>query len=184
MAKAGHNGVDPKILARWTGEVLRIYDALDEQKIANMDKCKEIRKPLPDLFEAAKNAGLNLKAFKAHIKVELAQRAYDRALTKAEPEDDEDLEAFNALRAVAEAGDLFDAAVKDAEKRAAKKNGASKPSSGDDDEKDVRPRHLRQLESDRAEEAQRQADESVGAQNAAMLQKGISGLPGAEATEA
>ncbi|MBS4016786.1 MAG: hypothetical protein KGZ68_00995 [Dechloromonas sp.] len=167
MAKAGHNGVDPKVLARWTGEVLRVYDDLAAQKIANMDKCKEIREPLTDLYDAAKNAGLNLKAFKSHIKVELAQRAYERAVAKAEPEDDEDLEAFEALRAVAEAGDLFDAAVQANEK---KKGGGKKAT--DDDEKDVRPRHLKDLEQQRVEE------------NTRRLEEGISGLPNADATDA
>ncbi len=167
MVKAGHNGVDPKVLARWTGEVLRVHQELDDKKIEHMNQCRSIRERLPDLYEAAKDSGLNLKAFKAHIKVERAKIAFDKACENAVPEDDEDQEAFEALRAVAEAGDLFDAAVKANEKK--KGNGKK---AADDDDKDVRPRHLRDLEQQRIEE------------NIARLEKGIAGLPGAEATEA
>lgn len=148
---AGANGVDAKVLARWTGEVLRVHDRLEEQRMENMRVCKEIRAPLNDIYESAKNAGLGGKAFKSHIKIELAKRKFDQACAKAEPEDDEDLAIFEALRAVAEAGDLFDHAVK--------KHDAAQ----DDDERDLRPRHLREADKER---------------------KAARGLPGAENAEA
>jgi len=158
MTAAKGNGIDPVVLKRWTGEVLAIHDKLDDQKIANLNECKRIREPLPDLYEAAKNAGLPIKAFKAHIRIELAQRKFNAAVEKATPEDDEDLEAFEALRAVAEAGDLFDHAVK-------------KHDEGDD----VRPEFLKQQERDRA----------AAKKNAKALKVGaLHGLPGAKAAEA
>lgn len=156
---SGHNGVDPTVLVRWTNEILAIYRKLEDQRVANMNACKIIREPLPDLYEAAKNAGLNSKAFKAHIKVELAKLKFERACEKAEPSDDDDREAFEALRAVAEAGDLFDHAVK------------AHDAARDDDERDLRPRHLRE------------ADEARVAENVKKL-KGIRGLPGADNAEA
>lgn len=165
---AGRNGYDPVVLNRWTKEVLAIYAKLEEQRMENMRICKEIREPLNDLYEAADNAGLGKKAFKSHIKAELAKIKYERALAKAIPEDDDDREAYEALRAIAEAGDLFDHAVKEHD------------AAGDDDETDVRPRHLREKEAGR-----------IGRENAAKIEKGIKslganviGLPGAEATEA
>lgn len=160
MPEAGHNGIDATVLARWTGEILAIHDKLDEQKIENMNKCKEIREPLPDLYEAAFNAGLPKKAFRAHIKLELAKRRYETFCENVIPDDEDDRASYEALRAVAEAGDLFDHAVK-------KHDAAS-----DDEQKDLRPRHLKELDRQRAEE------------NARRLREGISGLPGADATEA
>jgi hypothetical protein len=155
----GHNGVDTVALKRWTGEIMKVYQRLDEQRMENMRVCKEIREPLSDLYDAAANAGLGKKPFKSHIKAELAKLKYERALAKAVPEDDEDREAYEALRSIAEAGDLFDAAVK-----------------AHDDDADVRPRHLREQEADRIARA-----------NAAKIEKGIKplvGLPGADASEA
>ena len=159
MTTAG-NGIDPTVLSRWTGEVMRVYSALDAQKIENMNVCRSIREPLPDIFERAKEAGLPLKAFKAHIKIERAKIAYDRACENATPEDDDDREAFEHLRSIAEDGDLFDHAVKEAQGNA------------DDDDKDLRPRHLQEAEKQRV------------AENTARLEKGIIGLPGADATNA
>jgi len=157
---AGHNGVDATVLARWTKEILAVHDKLDAQKIANMNVCREIREPLPDLYEAAFNAGMPKKAFKAHIRAELAKRRYETLCENIVPEDDEDREAFEALRAVAEAGDLFDHAVKQHDSK-----------TDDDDERDLRPRHLREVDKQRA------------AENAEKL-KGIRGLPGADSAEA
>lgn len=153
MTEQAHrtNGVDPTVLDRWTKEILRIHDKLDEQKMENMRICKEIREPLPDLYEAAKNAGLPIKAFRAHIKAELAKRNYERTLEKIIPEDEDDQAAFDAMRLIAEPGDLFDHAVKAHE-------------AGEDDNADLRPTHLREAEARRAREAsedEKQADENA-----------------------
>jgi hypothetical protein len=153
MSVTGHNGVDPTVLGRWTKEVLAVHQKLEDQRVENMLVCKSIREPLPDLYEAAKNAGLNSKAFKAHIKVEIAKLKFERACKKAEPSDDDDHEAFEALRAVAEAGDLFDHAVKAHDAQAV------------DDNRDLRPRHLRETE-----------DARIARENAARLEEGISPL--------
>jgi hypothetical protein len=153
----GHNGVDATVLNRWTGEILRVHQSLEDQRMENMRICKDIRERLPDLYESAVNAGLPKKAFKAHVKAELAKLKYERLCEKIVPEDEDDREAYEALRAVAEAGDLFD-------------HAASKLAG---DEEDVRPRSLREKEAAR-----------IARENTERLQAGMSGLPGAEATEA
>lgn len=160
----GHNGVDPVVLKRWTGEILKVHQRLEEAKMEHMRVCKEIREPLNDYYESAANAGLGKKPFKAHIKAELAKIKYDRALSAALPEDDDDRLVYERLRSIAEAGDLFDAAVKSHDDGA----GAERT--------DVRPRHLREKESDRK-----------ARENGEKIMTGIKpliGLPGADAAEA
>lgn len=149
------NGFDPKVVKRWTGEVLRVHEEIEKLRVDHMNRCREVRERLPDIYESAKEAGLPKKAFRSHIRVELAKLAYERACEKAVPDDEEDREAFEQLRAMSSPGDLFDAAVK-----------------AHDDDADLRPRHLRDLEQQRVEE------------NTRRLQEGISGLPGADANEA
>jgi len=117
------NGVDKAVLDRWTREILRVHDKLDDQKMDNLRICKEIREPLNDLYEAASNAGLGSKAFKAHIKAELAKRAYEKRLSNIEPEDEDDAAIYAMMREIATPGDLFDAAAKshEAKDKASKK---------------------------------------------------------------
>jgi hypothetical protein len=119
----------------------------------HMRICKEIREALPDLYESAVNAGLPKKAFKAHVKVELATLKHKRFCENVVPDDEDDREAYEALRAVAEAGDLFDHAVK--------KHDATE----EDDDEDVRPRHLKDKEADR-----------IARENAERLQAGIGAI--------
>ena len=178
MSKDRQNSFDRTVLARWTGEILSVYRKLEDQKLENMRICKEIRAPLPDLYDAAKNAGLPLKAFKAHVKAELAKIAYEKRLANIEPEDEDDAEAYELMRSIAQEGDLFDHAAKE---HAAKKG---------DDDVDLRPGFLKDKDikatikfGDGPEvpfDADRVAD------NVRRLKKGIKpvGLPGADANEA
>ena len=168
------NSLDKTVLARWTGEIMSIYRKLEDQKMENLRRCKIIREPLPDLYDAAKNAGLPLKAFKAHVKAELAKIAYEKRLANIEPEDEDDAEAYELMRSIAQEGDLFDHAAKEHEAKPTKADKAKKDDPGESGEVvDLRPRHLRQSEADRAAE-----------ENAAKIAKGIKGLPGADAEHA
>ncbi|HEY8066597.1 MAG TPA: hypothetical protein VIF40_18010 [Methylosinus sp.] len=168
MATAGQNSIDPTTVKRFLGEAMRVYEKLDAQKIANMNECRQIRAPLKDIKKAAKNAGLPKAAFNSLIKSELAKRTYDRAVENATPEDDEDVEAWEQMRAIANEGDLFDAAVK-----------ANAPTG--DDETDLRPRHLRDQEAERLRENGERVMMGIKKldEKAAVI-----GLPGADATEA
>lgn len=160
MTQAGTNGFDPTTVKRFLGEALRVYDKLDAAKIDHMNNCREIRSPLKDIKKAAKNAGLPKAAFNALIKSELAKKNYDRAIEAATPDDDEDIEAWEQMRAIAGDGDLFDAAVK--------KHDASS------DDSDLRPRFLQE------KDAEGEQVES----NVRRLRSGITGLPGADAESA
>jgi hypothetical protein len=137
---------------RFLGEAMRIYDKLEEQKIENMNACREIREPLKGIETAAKNAGIPLSSFRALIKAELAERAYKRAIEKARPKDEDDADAWDALREIAAEGkgdDLFAHAV----------------ARIDAEERDLRPRTLQEREAER-----------IAQENAARIAAGISEL--------
>lgn len=123
MAQIGHNGFDQNVAKRWIGEALRVYGELDEAKIEHMNRCREIRERLPEIYESAKNAGVNLRALKASIKVARATDAFEALIRKATPEDQEDREAFEYLAAIAAPGDLFEAALRASEKNNAPVQG-------------------------------------------------------------
>jgi hypothetical protein len=178
MSEHGQNSIDKTVLARWAGEILAIHSKLDDQKMENLRICKEIREPLADLYDAAKNAGLPSKAFKAYVKSELAKRAYEKRLANLEPEDEDDSAIYELMREIAQNGDLFDAAVK-----------AHDAKKGDDDA-DLRPGFLK----DKGVTAtvkfgdgpEVSFDAARVTENIRRLKTGIKpiGLPGADANEA
>lgn len=109
MTAIGHNDTEAK---RWVGECLRVYDQLDEARIEHMNRCRDIRARLPTIYESAKGAGLSVKALKAALRVSLATRKLAALVEKVTPEDEEDADVFEQLRAIATPGDLFDFATK------------------------------------------------------------------------
>lgn len=155
MATIGHNGINESEAKRWLGEVARVYDELDELKIEHMNRCRAVRERLPEIYELAKDAGMPIKALKAAVKIARAEKALDQLIEKATPEDEEDQEALDYLRQIAQQGDLFDAATR---------------KKGDDGDDDLRPGFLK--------------DQDAARENTTRLKKGIKGLPGADATDA
>ena len=105
----GHNGTEAN---RWVSEILRVYDQLDEARVEHMNRCRDIRGRLPDIYDAAKGAGLSVKALKSAIRVSLATRKLADLVEKVTPEDQDDADVFEQLRAIATPGDLFDFATK------------------------------------------------------------------------
>ena len=157
MATIGHNGINDTEAKRWLGEVARVYEELDDLKIEHMNRCRAVRERLPEIYELAKDAGMPIKALKAAVKIARAEKALESLITKATPEDEEDQEALDYLRQIAQQGDLFDAAVR-------KINEAIDGDAG------LRPNFLK--------------DQDAARENSARLNKGIKGLPGADAVEA
>lgn len=109
MTTIGHNDTEAQ---RWVGECLRVYDQLDEARIEHMNRCRDIRARLPTIYESAKGAGLSVKALKSAIRVSLATRKLADLIEKVTPEDEDDAEVFEQLRAIATPGDLFEFATK------------------------------------------------------------------------
>lgn len=149
MEDAPTNGFNATTVKRFLGEAMRVYDKLDAARIEYMNECREIREPLKDIEDMAKNAGLPKAAFRALVKSKLADRAHARALEKARPKDEDEAEAWEALREIAKEGDLFAHAVKE----------------HDDEDRDLRPRSLQEREAER-----------IAKENAARIAAGISEL--------
>lgn len=161
MAKAGHNAINPDIAQRWFKEATRVYEELDEQKMQHMNRCKDIRARLPEIYEKAEASGIPKKALKARLKHWIEDQriaACEARKEAAVPEDDEDAEQFEQLCEAL--GDFIDTPLGQA------------AAGGANDDQDVRPGFLKQQEEDRVKENKRR------------LKSGISGLPGADATEA
>lgn len=112
MSRIGHNGFDSNVAKRWIGEILRVHGELEEAKIEHMNKCRDIRERLPDIYDSARNAGINIKSLKAAIKVARAKNAFENLVHKATPIDDEDKASFEYLASIAAPGDLFEAALR------------------------------------------------------------------------
>ena len=167
MSEAGHNGIDVAVAKRWIGEAMRVYEDLDAQKIENMNTCRKIRSRLPNIYEAAKNAGLPIKAFKLYIREQLLEQKIEGLQADIEaltPDDDEDAETFEQFRSAL--GGLADTPL-------GKAAISTRGGDDDDDQRNLRPRHLREKDAD-AEAAQA---------NVKALKK-IKGLPGADADAA
>lgn len=105
----GHN--DPEA-TRWITEINRGHEALEEQKIEHMNRCREIRERINQAYDAAKKAGLPIKQLKSAIRVSHATQKLAALVEKLTPEDPDDADAFERLRAIATPGDLFEFATK------------------------------------------------------------------------
>jgi len=118
----GHNTGNQSDAHRWLSEVMRVYADLDEQKVENMNRSRQIRERLPEIYDRAKSSGVSVKALKAAVKVIRAEHALESLIVKATPEEDDDIDAFDFFRSLPKQGDLF---------------------ATDDDEEDIRPRTLK-----------------------------------------
>ena len=154
---------DEELVRELLGLAMEVYDALDEQKIKNMNECRVIRAPLKDIKQKARDAEIPMAAFNGLVKAELASRKYDKALEASVPEDPDDKKAYDRLIAIATEGDLFE--------HSAKKHASKAETTADsDDEKDVRPAFLREKD-----EEQAHIDENV-----TRLKRGVKGMPSAK----
>jgi uncharacterized protein (UPF0335 family) len=166
MPAPGHNQLNPDAAKRWLGEVLRVYDQLADLRIENMNKARTIRGRLPGIYDSAKAEGLPVKALKIVVKEELLKRKLallEDQIEALEPDDSEDQETLDQLREAL--GPLEDLPLGQAAIN-------RKAAADDDDDRDLRPRHKQQADAEHVES------------NVRRLRNGVTGLPGATATEA
>ncbi len=109
----GHNGINDPEAQLWLSEIMRVHADLEIQKVENMNRSRQIRERLPEIYDRAKDAGIPVKALKAAVKVILKQRDLDELIAKVTPEDDDDAEAFDFFRSIPKQGDLFSASEDD-----------------------------------------------------------------------
>jgi uncharacterized protein (UPF0335 family) len=141
------NEIDPGRARHFLSQSMGVYDKLDAERISYMNRCKAIRGELPEIYDQAKDAGIPVRALKAEIKIKLEGRKIEKCRVRQEaamPEDRSEKELFDQLvRALGDFGEL---------PLGAAAMSRAKPGD-DDDEEDVRPRHLQEAERQRAENA-------------------------------
>ena len=180
-ASTGHNSINSESAKRFFGEIIRTQEQLDEEQLAYMARCKDIRERRTELLESADNAGVPKKALKAKFKQWIEDRRIKQAEARklaAIPDDSEDRDTFDALCAAL--GDFGELPL----------GAAALEKAASDDDKDIRPGFLK----DRIPTATIKIgdgpeipfDGDRVAQNIKRLRSGIKavGLPGADANEA
>jgi hypothetical protein len=94
MAKAQTNGFDGDQLSKFLGEIDRADDELASLKSAHMESCKQPRGWLRDTMASAKEAGINMTAFRAVVAEHRADRKIEKKLAELEADDAADFEAM------------------------------------------------------------------------------------------
>lgn len=120
----------PELIRKHVAAMLEVQDELDAQKIANMNKCREIREGFTRKLDMADAEGLSKKKVKALFKIELlkrdAEKLSERRDNIVDAFEDDDAETFELyLEAMGDfAGTPLGAAAAPPEKKktAAEKN--------------------------------------------------------------
>lgn len=107
MTGLGHNA-DTTVAKRWIGEILRIEAELLESKADYDDRRRDIMDRRKDVIKSAKNAGVNVKAIAASLRIKKAEEAFARVIQKATPTDDEDRYEFEQITEIVPPGPLFE----------------------------------------------------------------------------
>ena len=156
---AATNGIDPKLLARFNGDLDRHEEEMASQRGIYMAFCKSRREMMGEVFEAAANAGIPKKAFKVHRK---AAKLEDKVRSLIDDLDEDEAETVEMIRAAL--GQLADTPL-------------GRAASGNEDH-DVRPNFLRNRDTLEALGGDDDIDAGavIGAENAAKIKKGIKPL--------
>ena len=92
--RAKTNGFDGDELAKYLTEIDKADDELGKLKSEHMEQCKRPRGWLRDTMGSAKEAGLNMNAFRAVVAEHRADRKIEKKLAELEPDDAADFEAM------------------------------------------------------------------------------------------
>jgi hypothetical protein len=92
--REGSNGFDAKQLDKFLREIDKADDELASLKSAHMEACKQPRGWLRDTMATAKEAGLNMTAFRAVVAEHRAERKIEQRLAELEADDAADYEAM------------------------------------------------------------------------------------------
>jgi hypothetical protein len=146
MADKATNGFDPKTAKQFLGDINRLEAEMESKKGEYMAWCKRQRELINGIYDRAKDSGIPKRPLKAYVKRAVLLKRAD-AIVDVLEEDDQDL--FEQLEEAL--GDYKDTPLGQAAMKAA----------GDEDEEDLRPRHLRQREKDRQAERDEALDGAV-----------------------
>ena len=173
------NGINPELAERHLKKVLGVYDELEAQKINNMNRCRDIRSALPDLYEAAKIEGLPIRAFKLSVKrgrIERKIEGLQEDIEDLAPEDEDDAAAFQMLQAALGSFSDTPLGAVTLDQAAAKRDEAAAKKAAKA-AKDTKAEGQPEPPTD-----QQAADDALTQQNVERL-KGITAIPGKEPFE-
>lgn len=155
MAKSQDTNLKPETVVQFTKDIERLLGEMESKKGEYMSWCKKHRELINGYYDRASDAGMPKKALKAVIKTRVLEGKIENL--QADLEEDELTESYETIRSAL--GDLADTPL-----------GKAATGEQSEEERDLRPRHLR--------------NKDVGEENAAKVAKGIKGLPGADAVHA
>ena len=90
--REGTNGFDPDQLNKFLGEIDTADDRLLELKSQHMLACKTPRAKIRETMKAAKEAGLNMAAFRTVVAEHRSQRKIEEKIAALEADDAQDFE--------------------------------------------------------------------------------------------
>jgi len=90
--REGTNGFDPDQLNQYLGEIDKADDRLLELKSQHMLACKTPRAKIRETMKAAKEAGLNMAAFRTVVAEHRSQRKIEEKIAALEADDAQDFE--------------------------------------------------------------------------------------------
>lgn len=92
--REGANGFDSEQLEKYLGEIDKADDELVSLKSEHMIACKVPRARIKSTMKEARNAGLNMEAFRAVVAKHRSERKIDQRLAELEADDRSDFEAM------------------------------------------------------------------------------------------
>lgn len=103
-AKVGHNGVDPEKATSFVTRIENLQSEMESERGAYMNKCKEIRGDIAEIYIEVKDAGVSVKAMKVEIKDRMAARRAEKRRAGLEPDEQDALDLIK--HALGELADL------------------------------------------------------------------------------
>lgn len=116
----GSNGFEGEQLERYLKEIEKADDELASLKSSHMEACKQPRSWVRDTMASAKEAGINMAAFRAVVVAHRADRKVDARIAELEADDAADFEAMQEALGAFGDTDLGKAALRKAKPRKGK----------------------------------------------------------------
>jgi uncharacterized protein YydD (DUF2326 family) len=94
MAKDGANGASPEQVKEAFDEIIEFYGELASERGAYMQRCKQIRERMGEVYDAANDKGITRRVLKAKVKEHMTQ---EKLLAIRDGLEDDDRNEFDTL---------------------------------------------------------------------------------------
>jgi uncharacterized protein YydD (DUF2326 family) len=94
MAKDGTNGASPEQIKQAFDDIIEHYGELASERGAYMQRCKQIRERMAEVYDAAGERGITRRVLKAKVKEHLTQ---EKLLAIRDGLEDDDRSEFDKL---------------------------------------------------------------------------------------